>query len=180
MRIPFSAYATDCTVTAEVDLEMDRLSDFLATTEGFDVDHAAFQALDDGRVVEADGPTILLDDLCIVAATGPRGRPERRLWTRQFPARARLGPYTVYGYLHAAPTIDPFKNTDRRTILALSSSVVEYDFCGTPTRVEADAVLLNRAKIETLDPVTEAELGPATRPQLDTKIDPRSKDLTLS
>ena len=178
MRIPFSAYAVDCTVTAEVELETDRLSDFLATTEGFDVDRAAFQALDDGRVVEAAATTLLLDDLCVVTATGPRGAPERRLWTRQYPARARLGPYTVYGYLHAAPTIDPFKNTDRRAILAFSSSVVEYDFCGTPTRVEAEALLLNRSKVETLDPVTEAELGPARRPELKPVFDPRSKDLT--
>lgn len=178
MRIPFSAYAADCTVTAEVELETDRLSDFLATTEGFEVDRAAFQALDDGRVVEADATTILLDDLCLVTATGPRGAPERRVWTRQYPARARVGPYTVYGYLHAAPTIDPFKNTDRRTILAFSASVVEYDFCGAPTRVAADALLLNRAKVDSLDPMTDAELGPATRPELKTAVDPRSKDLT--
>jgi hypothetical protein len=178
MRIPFSAYADDCTVTAEVELEADRLSDLLAGTEEFRVDGAAFQALDDGRVVEAGSATILLDDLCIVTATGPRGRPERRLWTRQHPARARLGPYTVYGYLHAVPTIDPFRNAERRTILAFSSSVVEYDFCGTLTRVEADAVLLNRAKVETLDPVTEKELGPATRPQMTQSVDPRSKDMT--
>ncbi len=180
MRIPFNAYASDCTVTAEVELETDRLSDFLAVTEGFAVDHAAFQALDDGRVVEADAPTILLDDLCIIAATGPRGRPERRLWTRQFPARARLGPYTVYGYIHAAPTIDPFKTMDRHTILALSSSVVEFDFCGSARRVEAEAVLLNRAKVESLDPITEAELGPATRPELTMAVAPRSKGLTRS
>jgi hypothetical protein len=178
MRIPFSAYAADCTVTAEVELEADRLSDYLSATEEFGVDRAAFQALDDGRVVEAGATTILLDDLCIVAATGPRGRPERRLWTRQFPARARLGPYTVYGYLHAAPTIDPFKNTDRRTILALSSSVVEYEMGGAAIRDLAEAVLLNRAKLDALDPVTEAELGPATRPQLVAVVDPRSKDLT--
>jgi hypothetical protein len=180
MRIPFSAYAEDCTVTAEVELEADRLSDLLAGTEEFDVDGASFQALDDGRVVEAGTAKILLDDLCIVTATGPRGRPERRLWTRQHPARARLGPYTIYGYLHAAPTIDPFKNIDRRTILALSSSVVEYEFCGTVTRDEADAVLLNRAKVEALDPVTEKELGPSTRPQQTPTVDPRSKDMTLA
>src|SRR5258705_2002179 len=112
MRIPFNAYAVDCTVTAEVELETDRLSDFLATTEGFDVDRAAFQALDDGRVVESEATTILLDDLCLVTATGPRGAPERRLWTRQVPAPAQVGPYTVYRYLHAAATIDALQNAE--------------------------------------------------------------------
>jgi hypothetical protein len=178
MRIPFSAYADDCTVTGEVSLEADRLSDLLATTEAFDVGRAAFQALDDGRVVEADEATIRLDDLCIVAATGPRGRLDRRLWTRQFPARARLGPYTVYGYLHGAPTTDPFKTADRRAIVAISSSVVEYDRCGTRTSDRAEAVLLNRVKIDVLEPVSEAELGPATRPEVATALDPRSKDMT--
>ena len=163
MRIPFSAYAADCTVTAEIELKADRLSDFLATTEGFEVDRAAFQALDDGRVVEADGTTILLDDLCIVAATGPRGRPERRLWTRQHPARARIGPYTVYGYLHAAPTIDPFRSAERRSIVAFSSSVVEYDLGGAAIRDSAEAVLINRAKVDALEPVSEAEMGPMLR-----------------
>jgi hypothetical protein len=179
MRIPFSAYADDCTVTAEVTLATDRLSDFLAATEAFAIDRAAFQALDDGRVVEMDEATIQLDDLCIVAATGPRGRLERRLWTRQYPTRARLGPYTVYGYLHATPTIDPFKNVDRRAILALSSAVVEYEFNGATARDQAEAILLNRLKIDVLEPVGEAELGPRSRPAETIALDPRSKDLTL-
>ena len=32
MKIPFAAYAEDCTVTGVVALETDRLSDFLAAT----------------------------------------------------------------------------------------------------------------------------------------------------
>jgi hypothetical protein len=178
VQIPFNAYAADCTVTSEVSLETDRLSDFLAATEGFDVGHVAFQALDDGRVVEADSATIVLDDLCIVAATGPRGRADRRVWTRQYPARARVGPYTVYGYLHAAPTIDPFSTVSRRAIIALSDSVVEYEFRGAQARYESEAVLLNRAKIDVLEPVTEADLGPTSRPEMQIAVDPRSKDMT--
>jgi len=178
MRIPFVAYADDCTVTGEIGLETDRLADFLASTETFEVDGAAFQALDDGRVVEADSADILLEDLCLVAATGPRGQLERRLWTRQFPARVRLGPYTVSGYLHAPPTIDPFKNMDRRSIVALTSSVLEFDMGGAVTRVDAEAVLLNRSKIDLLEPVGDAELRPSTRPEMTVELDPRSKDMT--
>lgn len=178
MRIPFAAYADDCTVAGEVALETDRLSDFLAATEHFEVDGAAFRALDDGRSIETDSADILLDDLCVIAATGPRGRLERRLWTRQFAARARVGPYTVFGYLHSAPTVDPFKNMDRRAILALTSSVVEYEIDGTVTRDEAEAVLLNRRKIDVLEPAGEAELGLAARSATNVKVDPRSKDMT--
>ena len=49
---------------------------------------------------------------------------------------------------------------------------------GVAIRDEAEAVLLNRAKLDALDPVTEAELAPTTRPPLKTAVDARSKDLT--
>lgn len=178
MRIPFSAYADDCTVTGGVALEMDRLSDFLGATEEFRLDGAAFRALDDGRVVEAESAPILLDDLCVIAATGPRGRPERRLWTRQFPVRIRIGPYSVVGYLHAPPTVDPFKSADRRAIVPLTSAVVEYTMDGTVARDEADAVLINRRKIDRLEPADEHEIRLANGVDLKIAVDPRSKDMT--
>jgi hypothetical protein len=178
MQIPFTAYAEDCTVTGEVALTSDRLSDFLAATEEYQVDTVAFRALDDGRVVEAPSASIQRDDLCLVAASGPRGRPERRLWTRQYPVRARIGPYVVLGYLHAPPTIDPLRMTDRRTIVALTSSVVEYDLGGELQREQAEAVLVNRSKIDVLEAATDADLGIAKSPELEVAVDPRTKDLT--
>jgi hypothetical protein len=179
MQIPFTAYADDCTVTGEVAFTFDRLSDFLSATEEFEVGDVEFRALDDGRVVEAPSAAILRGDLCVVAASGPRGRPERRLWTRQYPVRVRIGPYTVLGYMHAPPTIDPLKTTDRRTIVALTSSVVEYAIAGEPRRDPAEAVLVNRTKIEALEPATDADLGVAAAIDLPKAVDKRAKDLTL-
>jgi hypothetical protein len=178
MQIPFSAYADDCTVTGQVGFESDRLSDFLALTAEFQIDDAAFRALDDGRVVEADSAAILRDDLCIVTATGPRGRPERRLWTRQYPVRARVGPYVVLGYLHAPPTIDPLRTTDRRAIVALTASVVEYESSGEIVRDQADAVLVNAAKIDVLEAATETDLGLSANVEFTVAVDPRAKDMT--
>ncbi len=178
MQIPFSAYADDCTVTGEMALTTDRLSDFLAATDEFEVDSVAFRALDDGRVVESPSAAIQRDDLCMVAASGPRGRPERRLWTRQYPVRARIGPYLVLGYLHAPPTIDPLRTTDRRTIVALTSSVVEYALGGELRHEQAEAVLVNRAKIDVLEAASDADLGIVKAPELEVAPDPRSKDLT--
>ena len=178
MKIPFAAYADDCTVTGGVALEMDRLSDFLASTTELQIEGAAFRALDDGRVVEAESASVLMDDLCVIAATGPRGKLERRLWTRQFPVRVRVGPYTVVGYLHAPPTIDPFKSADRRMILPLTSSVVEYTVSGEVTRDRADAVLLNRQRIDLLVQADETELGLASSPEVTMPVDPRAKDMT--
>lgn len=178
MNIQFAAYADDCTLTGGVALESDRLSDFLAATSEFQLDGAAFRALDDGRVVEAESAAILLGDLCVIAASGPRGVPERRLWTRQFPVHARIGPYSVFGYLHAPPTIDPFKAADRRAIVPLTAATIEYSVGGQISREQIDTVLLNRTKIDRLEPATEADLGPSKHPELTTAIDPRSKDMT--
>ena len=180
MQIPFSAYADDCTVTGEIALNSDRLSDFLASTIEFEVDGAAFTALDDGRVVETDSASIFRDDLCLVAATGPRGRVERRLWTRQHAVRAHIGPYVVLGYLHAPPTIDPLRSVDRRPILALTSSILEYAENGASVRIESDALLLNSSKIDLLEAASEADLGLSTNVDLGTKQDPRAKDMTGS
>jgi hypothetical protein len=178
MQIPFTAFADDCTVTGEIALRSDRLSDFLAGTTEFQVDGAAFRALDDGRVVEAETAAILRDDLCVVAATGPRGRIERRLWTRQHPVRARVGPYLVLGYLHAPPTIDPLRSTDRRPILALTSSIVEYAEAGAHMRVEAEAILVNSSKIDVLEPASDTDLGLARTIERQRGVDPGAKDLT--
>ena len=159
MRIPFAAYAADCTVSAELSLEADRLADLLAASADIGVEGARLEALEDGHVVEAGFATLLLDDLCLVAATGPRGRPDRRVWTRQLPARAQVGPYAVYGYIHAAPTVDPFRTYERKEIVALTSAVIEYERDGQQVRDEVEVALLNRRKIDLLEPVTAAEMG---------------------
>ena len=178
MRIPFSAYAADCTVTGDVALEQDRLSDFLAETEEFQIDEAALRALDDGRIVKADSAAIALDDLLVIAATGPRGLAQRRIWTRQYPVRARIGPYTVVGYLHAPSTINPFKSADRRAIVPITRATIEYTVDGHVARERADAVLLNRLKIDRLEPAPESELGYLKGPELTPAVDPWSKDTT--
>jgi hypothetical protein len=178
MRVPFSAYAEDCTVSGEVGFETDRLSDFLAATSEFEVDAASFQALEDGHVVARESASLLRDDLCVIIATGPRGREERRLWTRQFPVRARVGPYVVFGYLHAPPAVDPLRTTDRRTILALTSSRVQYVLNGESVTEHADTVLLNRAKVDVLEQASEADLGIVRGPELSVPLDGRSKDMT--
>lgn len=113
----------------------------------------------------------------MVTATGPRGRSDLRLWTRQLPVRALVGPYTVVGYLHAPPTIDPLKAAERRIVVPLTASVIEYTIGGVVTREQVDAVLLNRAKIQSVDAASAFELG-LIPPELPTEIDPRAKDLT--
>ena len=129
-------------------------------------------------MVEAESAPICLDDLCVILATGPRGRQERRLWTRQVPVRVRIGPYSLVGYLHAPPTVDPFKSADRRPIVALTAAIVEYTVGGKVVRDEADAVLLNRHKIERMEPADEHEVRLSNEPGSQDGVDPRMKDMT--
>jgi hypothetical protein len=178
MQIPFTAYAEDCTVNGAVDLQTDRLSDFLASTTEFEVDQPAFRALDDGRTVTASSCAIGRDDLYVILATGPRGRVDRRLWTRQHPVRARVGPYVVIGYLHAPPTVDPMRTTDRRPIVAMTGCIVGYAEAGAPVWLDADAVLLNTHKIDLLEAASEEDLGLAREYERTSTVDPRAKDMT--
>jgi hypothetical protein len=151
MQVPLTAYAEDCSFTGELDFVADRLSDFLAGTVEFVLGHVTFRALDDGRIVEAESAAIMRDDLFVVLASEPRGREELRTWTRQYPVVARVGPYLVRGYVHAPPTIDPLKMASRRSILALTSSTVAYMEAGSPVQIEADAILINSARIDALE-----------------------------
>ena len=180
MQIPFSAYADDCTVRGELELKTDRLSDFLASTTEFQLASPEFRALDDGRTVSAESCEIERDDLCVILATGPRGREERRLWTRQHPGRVRVGPYVVVGYLHAPPTIDPFRTTDRRPIVALTSCVVGYAEGGSTVWVESQAVLVNTSKIEHLETASEEDIGLARNLERQSVLDPAAKDMTAA
>ena len=178
MDIPFSAYADDCTVSGHLALQTDRLSDFLASTTEFQLSQPEFRALDDGRTVTAETSEIGRDDLCVILATGPRGRAERRLWTRQHPVRLRVGPYTVIGYLHSPPTIDPFRTTDRRPIVALTSAVVGIPHGDETTWVEAESILVNTSKIDHLEPASEEDIGLAQSLETRARLDPAAKDMT--
>lgn len=161
MRVPFSCYADDCMLSGEMSLEADRLSDFLAETTDFQVDNVVCHALEDGRVVQTGTTELLRDELCLVLATGPRGRPDRRLWTRQLPVRVEVGPYVVLGYLHAPPTIDPIKSNERREVVPLTSCIVRYQSTGQQVQEALDVALLIRRRISDLRYATNGELEAA-------------------
>ena len=180
MQIPFTAYADDCTVSGALAIRTDRLSDFLASTVEFEVASPSFRAHDDGRTVTAESCAVERDDFCLILATGPRGRRERRLWTRQHPVRLRVGPYVVIGYLHSPPTIDPFRARDRRPIVALTSSIVGYAAGDETVWTEAEAVLVNTSRIDHLETASEEDIGLARNLELRTAADARAKDMTAA
>ena len=178
MRVDFHAYADDCTIRGTVSLATDRLTELLSDTGELPVDAASFRALDDGRFLSAPRATILRSDLCAVSAAGPRGNSQRRVRTRLRPMRAKVGPYTIVGYLHAPPTADPVVTALRRRIVPLTTASIEYQLDGRRVEEVHDALLLSRDKIEWLEAATDADVRLSGDFGARRGVDPGAKDLT--
>jgi hypothetical protein len=178
MRIDFMAYADDYTVGGATVFEGDRLSDFLDGVDELEVEHVTVRALEDGREHDLPSAMIQREELCIVAATGPRGNVGRRLRTRAYPMRAEVGPYSVVGYFHALPTADPFAIVRQRRIVALRPVRIAFDVAGDRIEETHDTLLLMRDKIDAFEPATDDAVGLARALEISMKLDRQGQGLT--
>jgi hypothetical protein len=178
MRIAFTAFAEDSVIRGELVLEGDRLSDFIPQDGPFQIQHVTLEALDDGRTVSADAATIARSDLIAITGSGPRGNKARRVRTRPHPARAQAGPYEIVGYVHAPPSAHPFSGVLRRRVLPMTSALIRYRIGGQVVEQEHDALLVNPARMDWLEPATDLDLGIGKTLELPSKLDPHAKDLT--
>lgn len=177
MQIDFRAYADDYTVGGATVFQGDRLSDFLEDVDELEVERVTVRALDDGREHDLPSAVIQREELCIVAATGPRGRVDRRLRTRAYPIRAEVGPYAVVGYFHALPTADPFAIVDHRRIVALKPVRITFVLAGNRIEETHDALLLMRDKITSLESAIDEAMGLSRALELSMKLDRQANDL---
>lgn len=177
-RIDFRAYADDYTVGGATVFQGDRLSDFLEGVDELEVERVTVRALEDGREHNLPTAVIPRDELCIVAATGPRGRADLRLRTRAYPTRAEVGPYTVVGYIHAPPTADAFGIVQRRRIVALRPVRVAFDVAGDRVEETHDTLLLMRDKIDSFEPATDEAVGLSRALEVSLKLDRQAEDGT--
>lgn len=178
MRIDFYAYADDCTVLGAVTLATDRLTELLSEAGELPIEAASFRALDDGRVVWTPLATILRSDLCAVAAAGPRGASQRRVRTRLQPTRAKVGPYSIVGYIHAPPAADALTTALRRRIVPLTSASIEYQVDGRLIEESHEALLVSRDRIDWLAAATDEDIRLPREFAGRRKLDPDAKDLT--
>jgi hypothetical protein len=179
MRIEFSAYADDYTVRGDVELEGERLAALLEAAHDFDVTGLTLRALDDGREHVLPSAQIRREELCAVSATGPRGRPDRRIRTRAYPMRALVGPYEIVGYFQALPTADPWTMLQRRQIVALSPARISFEVAGVRVVETHAALLVLHSKIDSLDEATDADVGLSNTIEAPlAAADPRAKDMT--
>ena len=179
MRIEFSAYADDYTVQGEVALEADRLSDWLSAAHDLGVTHLKVRALDDGREHDLASAEILREELCAVAATGPRGRLDRRVRTRAYPVRATVGPYSIVGYFQALPTADPWTMLQRREVVALSPARIAFDVGGEHVEETLGGLLVIRSKVDSMHEASDADVGLSKAIEVPAVVDARAKDMTL-
>jgi hypothetical protein len=178
MHIEFSAYADDYTVRGEIALEGERLADWLDAVHDIDVTHLKLRALDDGREHDLASAQIRREELCAIEATGPRGRPDRRIRTRAYPMRAIAGPYSIVGYFQALPTADPWTMLLRRRIVALSPARITFEIAGERVEETLGGILLLREKVDSLHEASDADVGLSPSLDVPRTTDTRAKDMT--
>jgi hypothetical protein len=155
--IEFDAYARDCRVYGEIELEQGRLSDQLNCAMEILIRNARIADLGDGHVVELPELTVGRDELCAVVATGPRGDDARRLNTRTALVEANIGPYRVEGWAHSPPAADPVASILRRAAwVPLTDATVWYNRSGEDVREKVPTLLVNRHLMRTFRAVKEA------------------------
>lgn len=101
------AYAEDCVVRGDVDLEDGRLSDLVNELDFLTFRGATLEALDDGRVVDVGELEVERHDLHLIPVQGRRGDPQRRLRTAEDRVVLEVGPFFVTGNLHRPPNTQP-------------------------------------------------------------------------
>ena len=178
MQLEFRAYADDYTVGGATDFQGNRLADYIEAIDELQVEGVKLQALEDGRRHELLSATIARDELCMVVATGPRGRADLRLRTRAFPMRAEVGPYAVCGYFHVPPTSDPFAVARHRRVIALRPVKVAFEVGGERVEEEHETLLLIGSKIDVFERTSDETLGLERALQIIRERDREAEGLT--
>jgi hypothetical protein len=148
--IPFVAYAADSVVMGRLALETDRLTDLLAAHETFEVRDVTLESLADDTTFELTTTMVRRADLYVVAGTGPRGNASRRVRMRRHAVHARVGPYELWGYVHALPTTEAVAFARRRSIIPLTGGFIRYDRGGQIVERGHDTILVNREQLDSL------------------------------
>ncbi len=157
--IGFAAYAGDCTITGQLALARDRLSDMLNEASEIVVRDAVLEGLADPRPVHVRELPLQRDDLYLVEATGPRGPQDRRIHTVRHRLRFQVGPYTVLGQLHAMPGVAPLRSPRlRRSMVPLTNATIAFVRGGSLQMHDASALVVNGAHIEWVGSSAPGEL----------------------
>lgn len=143
MRESLVAWAEDCVLRGEVDLDDGRLSDVVNDLDVLTFREASLEALEDGRRLDVDELEVERRDLHLIEVRGRRGDPVRRLRTVADRVVLEVGPYTVTGYIHRPPNTQPLAALARRSrFLPVTGAAFQVGRDGPERREEV--ILVNR------------------------------------
>lgn len=149
MRIAFTGYAADCTISGEVELDSDRLKDQLDGDEHVVVHRAVLESLHDGRVICVPRMELDRDDLFAAEAVAPRGPRGRRIHTVRHAIVATCGPYRIEGLVHERPGARPMAAIQSgRPIVSVTDARVTFQSAGQPVRRHAVTLLVDSSRLE--------------------------------
>jgi hypothetical protein len=151
MREQLVAWAGDCRVRGDVELGEGRLSDQVNDLDVLTFHDATLAALEDGREIRLDEVEVERRELHVIEVAGRQGDPSRRLRTLKDPVVLRIGPYTVTGSLHRAPTSQPLAAlAGWAHFVPVTDALVEVEG-GASDPVRREVVLVNRARVSRTD-----------------------------
>jgi hypothetical protein len=156
-QVDFVAYAADRVLAGRLRLHAARLTDLLNGCD--EVDLVDIVSLGhDGQVGEAARTIMARGELLVVKAGSPRGDPTRRHRTRQTLVSLGVGPYVVYGYIHARPGADALIHFGRRaTMVPITDASIGYEVDGVWRRDEASTLIVNCDQCEWIRAARETE-----------------------
>jgi hypothetical protein len=173
-----TVYAEDCVLSAMIELGQARLSDLLNDRVDHRLTEVEATSLEDGHRVQLPELVIAGDDILAVDATAPRGNPEKRRRTRQYPIVAKVGPYVARGYFHTLPGADPLASFGRRApFVPLTDAWLEFSIAGQVQRPYSGALLVNRDTADWVDTAEDDEVAPPDIP-VESSGAPLVKDFT--
>ncbi|HEY3524363.1 MAG TPA: hypothetical protein VGK63_11740 [Candidatus Limnocylindrales bacterium] len=178
-EVEFVAYAVDCRLYGRLRLAGDRLTDMLNACEEYVLVDVLAESLDSGEVVETAEVVVRRDELVAVEASGPRGKTERRVRTRQHPLGLKAGPYLVEGYLHAGVGMDPLVAVRRRgPMVPMTDARIAYVSGGVRQLRDAVTILVNRDQAEWIAPAASDDEVAFPDVPVDPDRGPLLKDFT--
>lgn len=151
-----TVWAEDCVVRGGVALDDGRLLDLVNGSGRLDLHGVVVEGLQETRRLDIDGISLALEDVCLLEILGPRGRPDRRVWTVRHRVQAEVGPYTVIGTIHVLPGVNPLSVfRHRAAIVPLTEAIIEAPGPSGTLRWEADVVGVNQHRIAAISRISE-------------------------
>jgi hypothetical protein len=155
MREPLVAWAGDCRVRGEVELDDGRLSDQVNEGDLLTFFGATLEALEDGREVAVDELEVERRELHLIEVDGRQGDPGRRLRTITEPVRLEIGPFRVTGNLHRSPAAQPLGALSRhQRFVPVTDALLEVEGGLRPVR-QLPVLLVNRELVRKTEPLSQ-------------------------